>query len=108
MFLLDVAKVDLDVACVAMTIHACFKRMFQVFHLFKTYVAWFHLDVFKIDLGEHMFHASQPALLLLGVPPWVTVRVPKSGRRFRGTHAQAGQVTGTHVGPRDGRGARDG
>jgi hypothetical protein len=34
MFYLDVSKVDLGVADVAMAIHACFKRMFQVFHLF--------------------------------------------------------------------------
>jgi hypothetical protein len=34
-FHLDVAKVDMDVAYVAMTIHACFKSMFQVFHLFS-------------------------------------------------------------------------
>jgi hypothetical protein len=31
---LDVAKVDIVVAHVAMAIHTCFKRMFQVFHLF--------------------------------------------------------------------------
>jgi hypothetical protein len=34
-FHLDVAKVDLDIACVAMAIHACFKHIFQVFHLFS-------------------------------------------------------------------------
>jgi hypothetical protein len=33
-FCLDVAKVDLDVAYVTMATHACFKSMFQVFHLF--------------------------------------------------------------------------
>ena len=33
-FYLAVAKVDLDVAYVAMAIHACFKSMFQVFHIF--------------------------------------------------------------------------
>ena len=32
---LDVAKVNLDIAYVAMAIHACFKRMLQVFHLFS-------------------------------------------------------------------------
>jgi hypothetical protein len=39
MFYLDVAKLDLDVAYVAVNIHSCFKRMFQVFHLFQMYVA---------------------------------------------------------------------
>jgi hypothetical protein len=39
MFYLDVLKVNLDVAHVAMAIHAYFKRMFQVFHLFQMYVA---------------------------------------------------------------------
>jgi hypothetical protein len=32
---LDVEKVDMDVAYVAMVIHACFNRMFQVFYLFS-------------------------------------------------------------------------
>ena len=36
---LDVAKVDWDVAHVAMAIHVCCKCMFQMFHLFQTYVA---------------------------------------------------------------------
>jgi hypothetical protein len=35
---LNVAKVNLNVAYVAMTLHACLKRMFQVFHPFQTYV----------------------------------------------------------------------
>ena len=34
-FYLDVVKVDLDVAHVAMAIHAYLKNMFQVFHLFS-------------------------------------------------------------------------
>jgi len=33
-FYIDVAKIDRDVAHVAMTIHVCFKCMFQMFHLF--------------------------------------------------------------------------
>jgi hypothetical protein len=33
MFRIDVAKVDRDVAYVAMAIHACCKRLFQIFHL---------------------------------------------------------------------------
>jgi hypothetical protein len=35
----DVAKVDQDVTHVTMAIHACFKCMFQMFHLYRTYVA---------------------------------------------------------------------
>jgi hypothetical protein len=38
-FHLDIAKVDIDVAYVAMVVHACFKRIFLVFYLFQTYVA---------------------------------------------------------------------
>jgi hypothetical protein len=35
-FHMNVAKVDRDVA---MAIHICYKRMFQMFHLFQVYVA---------------------------------------------------------------------
>ena len=45
----DVAKVDRGVAHVAMAMHICFKCMFQMFHLYQTYVA-IHLDVVKVDL----------------------------------------------------------
>ena len=38
-FHVDVAKVDRDVAYVAMTIHVCCKRLFQLFQLFQTDVA---------------------------------------------------------------------
>jgi hypothetical protein len=39
-FHMDVAKVDPDVAYVAMTIHVCCKSLFQMSHLFfQTYVA---------------------------------------------------------------------
>jgi hypothetical protein len=38
-FYVDVAKVDRDVAYVAMTIHVCCKRLFQMFQLFQTDVA---------------------------------------------------------------------
>jgi hypothetical protein len=31
---MNVAKVDQDVAYIAMAIHACCKRLFQMFHLF--------------------------------------------------------------------------
>ena len=37
-FYIDVAKVDRDVAHVAMAIHVCFKCRFQIFHLFQMYV----------------------------------------------------------------------
>jgi len=37
---MDVAKVDPDVAYVAMALHICCKRLFQMFHLFlQTFVA---------------------------------------------------------------------
>jgi hypothetical protein len=38
-FHVDVAKVDRDVAHVAMAIHVCFKYMLLMFHLFQAYVA---------------------------------------------------------------------
>jgi hypothetical protein len=34
-FSLDIAKLDLDVAYVAMAMHACFNCMFQLFHMFS-------------------------------------------------------------------------
>jgi hypothetical protein len=37
-FYIDVAKVDWDIAHIAMAIHVRFKCMFQIFHLFQTYV----------------------------------------------------------------------
>jgi hypothetical protein len=43
----DVLKVDLGVAYVAMTIPACFKHTFQVFHLFQTYIANVSSGCFK-------------------------------------------------------------
>jgi hypothetical protein len=47
MFYLDVSNVDLGIAHVTMAIHACFKRMFQVFYLFQTYVANVLFGCFK-------------------------------------------------------------
>ena len=38
-FYMDVAKVDLAVAHVTMAIHVCCKSLFEMFCLFKTYVA---------------------------------------------------------------------
>jgi hypothetical protein len=50
-FRMDVGKVDQDVAHVAMVVHVCCKRLFQMFYLFFwTYVA----SVFIWML--HMFH----------------------------------------------------
>jgi hypothetical protein len=48
-FHLNVAKVDLDVAYVVMAIHACFKRMFQVFISFRRMLRIFYMDVLKVD-----------------------------------------------------------
>jgi hypothetical protein len=55
MFYLDVSNVDLGVAHVAMAIHACFKRMFQVFLYFRRMLQMFHLDVSKVDMVLHMW-----------------------------------------------------
>jgi hypothetical protein len=50
-FRMDIAKVDRNVAYVAMAVHVCYKRLFPMFHLFfQTYVA----SVFIWML--HMFH----------------------------------------------------
>jgi hypothetical protein len=38
-FHIDVAKVDPDIAHVAVTIHVCCKSLFKMFHLFETHVA---------------------------------------------------------------------
>jgi hypothetical protein len=39
-FHMDIAKVDRDIAYVAMVVHVCFKILFSTFHLlFPTYVA---------------------------------------------------------------------
>ena len=35
----NVVKVDRDVSHVAMAMHVCFKCMFQMFHVYQTYVA---------------------------------------------------------------------
>ena len=51
-FYMDVAKVDRDIAYVAMVVHVCYKLMFPMFHLFfYTYVVE---CVYLIML--HMFH----------------------------------------------------
>jgi hypothetical protein len=45
-------KIDLDVAYVTMVIHACFKRMFQMSHLFQMYVASVSSACFKSRFGR--------------------------------------------------------
>jgi hypothetical protein len=96
---LDVSKVNLGVAHVAIAIHICFKRMFQVFHLLQTYIANVssrrcitkfgvaHVTMaihacFKLDLGRaHVAMAAVAGEQRLNVaacsaassaPPWVT------------------------------------
>jgi hypothetical protein len=65
-----------------------FRCMFQVLHL----------NVLKEDLGEHMLQWSrclansvlpQPSATATEAPSWVTVRVPKAGRRLCRVHMQA-------------------
>jgi hypothetical protein len=66
-FHLDVAKVDLDIAYVAMTIHACFKHMFQVFHLCSDVYYKCFFGCFKSRFGRaHVSSAVVALLLLLG------------------------------------------
>jgi hypothetical protein len=45
---MDVAKVDRDVTYVAMAIHVCYKRLFQMFHLFVRHI----LQVFYLDVAN--------------------------------------------------------
>jgi hypothetical protein len=45
-----VTKVDQDIAYVVMTIHICFKYVFQIFYLFQTMLQVFCLDVTTGDL----------------------------------------------------------
>jgi hypothetical protein len=47
----------------------------------------FHLDILKVDMGEHISSAATTLLLLLlGVPPWVTVQAPEAGRHLCGMY----------------------
>jgi hypothetical protein len=67
-FHIDVAKVDQDVAHVAMAILICFKCRFQIFHLFQTYATNVSSGHCKVDLDAvyickcfkcfHMYIAS--------------------------------------------------
>jgi hypothetical protein len=52
----DVAKVDQDVAHVAITMHVCFKCMFQIFHLYHTYVASVFIWILRIHACASVFH----------------------------------------------------
>jgi hypothetical protein len=46
---MDVAKVDRDVADVAIAIHVCCKRLFKMFHLFfRCILQVFYLDVIDV------------------------------------------------------------
>jgi hypothetical protein len=51
LFHMDVVKVDLDIAYVAMVIRACFKSMIKVFHLFQTYIVNASFVCFKSRSG---------------------------------------------------------
>jgi hypothetical protein len=74
-FYLNVVKVDMKVPYVAIAIYVCFKHMFQVFHLFQTYVVSVSFRYFKKkswestcsnDAGGWWPAASCSRLLLLG------------------------------------------
>jgi hypothetical protein len=69
-FYMDVAKVDLDVAYVAVALHVCCPRLFQLFHLFfdvcckcfiwmlhmfHMYVVRFYLDVVYVAMTFKSF-----------------------------------------------------
>jgi hypothetical protein len=48
-FCIDVVKVDRDITYVAMAIHVCCKRLFQMFHLFfQTYIASVFICMLRI------------------------------------------------------------
>jgi hypothetical protein len=57
-FYIDVAKVDRDVAHVAMAIHICFKCMFQMFYPFQTYSASVSFGCCKTRSGFLYIYAS--------------------------------------------------
>ena len=50
---MDVAKVDRDVAYVAIVVHICSKCLFPMFKLFYLDVAWLHLDVAYVAVAIH-------------------------------------------------------
>ena len=108
-FHLNVAKVDLDVAYVAMAMHACFKRIFQVFCLFQTYVASFSSKYFKSrSRREHVSMmpvagGQQPAGVGGAVESHCVGTCGQQTPPRRTSASRAGD--GTHVGPGNGAGA---
>jgi len=107
-FHLNVAKVDLDVAYVVVVIHACFKRIFQVFCLFQTYVASFSSKYFKSR--SRRGHVSMMPVAGAQLPAGVGGAVESHyvgtcGQQTPLRRASASSVgDGTHVGPGNGRG----
>ena len=93
-FHIDVAKVDRDVAYVAMAIYVCFSVGSKCFICSRRMLQVFHLDVAKVDLVLHMLQWDPPAAAV-EAPPWVTVQGPEANRCIHGTYPEAGQVTGT-------------
>jgi hypothetical protein len=72
-FHLNVAKVDLDVAYVAMAIRAYLKCRFQVFHLFQMYVASISFGSFKSrSRWSTCCNGMVVVLLLLRGSPYVS------------------------------------
>jgi hypothetical protein len=78
-FYLDVAKVDPDIAYIAMPIHACFKCLFIYF---QTYVANVSSECFKgdRDVARCQWMANSGRLLCAGAQPWVDPRGFPCGR----------------------------
>jgi hypothetical protein len=81
-----VAKVNLDVAYVSVAIHACFKSIFQMFHLFQLYVVNVLSLCFKSRSGVRGKLSAAA-----GVPSWFMCRhgsaVPDAGERVSGAGA---------------------
>jgi hypothetical protein len=63
-FYIYIVKVDRDVAHVAMTIHLCFKGMFQISYMFQTYVASVSFECSKVDLDVAYIYASVLGVLV--------------------------------------------
>ena len=65
-FHIDVAKVDRDVAHVAMAIHVCFKCMFRMFHLFfHTYVC--KCFIWMLHMFLQVFEMYVPSVSVVSV-----------------------------------------
>jgi hypothetical protein len=66
-FRIGVAKVDPDIAYIAMAMLICFKYMFQMLSVSDVCFKCFHLDVTKVDLDvayTYMLHAYVSSVLL--------------------------------------------